>query len=112
MAKATKKTTTETEAPKKAAAKKAPAKKEAKKANPGLMAPLTISPTLAKVIGNEPASRPQITKKIWDYIKQNNLQDPNNKRMINADKNLKEVFGGKEQVSMFELAKFVTNHVS
>lgn len=108
MAKAAKKIVTETatEGPKKAAPKKAPVKAKA-----GLMAPVTVSQVLAKVIGTEPSSRQQIVKKMWDYIKQNDLQDKNNRRMINADENLKKVFDGKEQISMFELAKVISNHV-
>lgn len=104
----------ESPAPKKAAAKspkKAAAKKEEGKQNAGLMAPLTVSDDLAKVIGNEPMPRTQIIKKIWDYIKANDLQDKENRRMINGDDKLKVVFGGKEQISMFELAKVVNNHV-
>jgi chromatin remodeling complex protein RSC6 len=115
MAKAAKKAATKTaeKAPKKAAApaaKKAPAK-SAGKSNAGLMKPLTVSADLAEVIGNEPIPRTQIIKKIWDYIKQNDLQDKENRRMINADEKLKVVFAGKEQISMFELAKVVNNHV-
>ena len=123
MAKASAKTVTakktapkkaEAAPPKKAAAKTAP-KKAAKgdqgKGNQGLMAPLTVSADMAKVIGKEPMPRTQIIKKIWDYIKANDLQDKTNRRMINADDKLKVVFGGKEQVSMFELAKVVNNHV-
>ena len=105
---------TATEAPKKAVpktAKKATSKQSAAKANPGLMAPLNVSDTLAKVIGSDPTPRPQIIKKIWDYIKLNDLQDKDNRRMINADEKLKEVFGGKTQISMFELAKVVNNHI-
>jgi upstream activation factor subunit UAF30 len=75
------------------------------------MAPLTPSPALAKVIGSEPLPRTEIIKRIWDYIKQHHLQDQNNKRMINADENLKEIFEGKEQVSMFELAGVVNKQV-
>lgn len=102
-----------TAAPKKAAAKtaKASAKKEDGKANAGLMAPLTVTPDLAKVVGKEPLPRTQIIKKIWDYIKANDLQDKENRRMINADETLKVIFDGKDQVSMFELAKVVNNHV-
>jgi chromatin remodeling complex protein RSC6 len=66
---------------------------------------------MAEVIGNKPMPRTEIIKKIWDYIKKNNLQDSKNRRMINADDKLKAVFGGKTQVSMFELAKIVNNHV-
>ena len=101
-------------APKKAvkkAAKKAPAKKSARKPNAAFMAPLTASPELAAVIGDKPLPRTEITKKIWDYIKKNNLQDKKNRRMINADGKLKTLFGGKDQVSMFELPKLVNNHV-
>lgn len=101
-------------APKKAAAKsakEASGKKGDGKANAGLMIPLNVSPDLAKVVGDDPLPRTQIIKKIWDYIKANDLQDKENRRMINADETLKVVFDGKEQVSMFELAKIVNNHV-
>jgi chromatin remodeling complex protein RSC6 len=67
---------------------------------------------LIEVVGKGPLPRTEIIKKIWDYIKANNLQDKENRRMINADDRLKAVFAGKEQVSMFELAKIVNNHVS
>ncbi|MCW3115156.1 MAG: hypothetical protein JWR18_3552 [Segetibacter sp.] len=118
MAKATSKNETPKKAaaaaPKKAAAKKsgkAPAKKDAGGGNQGLMKPLTVSADLAKIVGKEPLPRTQIIKKMWDYIKENGLQDGENKRMINADQNLKVVFDGKDQVSMFELAKVINNHV-
>ena len=75
------------------------------------MAPLTASPALSEVIGNKPLPRTEIIKKIWDYIKKNGLQDKKNRRMINGDDKLRTVFGGKEQISMFELAKVVTKHV-
>ena len=102
-------------APAKAAPKKA-AKKVAKKAakrtpNAAFMAPLNPSPVLAEVIGSKPLPRTEIVKKIWDYIKKNNLQDKKNKRMINADTKLRAVFGGKDQVSMFDLAKIVSKNV-
>src|ERR1700744_5638544 len=102
-------------APAKAAPKKA-AKKVAKKAakrtpNAAFMAPLTPSPVLADVIGSKPLPRTEIVKKIWDYIKKNNLQDKKNKRTINADSKLKVVFGGKEQVSMFDLAGIVGKNI-
>ena len=74
------------------------------------MAPLQPSGPLADVIGNKPLPRTEIVKKVWDYIKKNNLQDQKNKRMINADAKLKPLFG-KNQISMFELAKIVNNHV-
>lgn len=112
MAKAAKKTAKK--APKKAAkktAKKAPAKKSTRKPNPAFMAPLSPSPALAEVIGNKAIPRTEIVKKIWDYIKKNNLQDKKNRRMINADAKLKPVFGSKDQISMFELAKIVNKHV-
>ena len=96
-------------APKKAAPKKA-AKKSARKPNAAFMAPLTVSSTLAEVIGSKPMPRTEIVKKIWDYIKKNNLQDKKNRRMINADEKLKPIFG-KAQISMFELAKAVNNQV-
>ena len=101
-------------APKKAAPKKAakPAKKAAKrKPNAAFMAPLQPSAALGEVIGTKPLPRTEIIKKIWDYIKKNGLQDKKNRRMINADAKLKVVFGGKGHVSMFELAKVVSNHV-
>ena len=103
-------------APKKAAkkpAKKAaaPKKKSARKPSAAFMKPLTPSATLAEVVGNKAMPRTEIVKKIWDYIKKNGLQDKKNKRMINADAKLKSVFGGKGQVSMFELAKIVSKHV-
>lgn len=95
----------------KKSAKKAPKKKSARKPNAAFMAALTPSETLGAVVGNKPLPRTQIIKKIWDYIKKNGLQDKKNKRMINADDKLKAVFGGKGQVSMFELAKIVSKHV-
>ncbi len=92
-------------------AKKAAKKKSARKPNAAFMAPLTPSATLAEVVGSKPLPRTEIIKKIWDYIKKNKLQDQKNKRMINGDEKLKAVFGGKGQVSMFELAKVVNKHV-
>lgn len=100
-------------APKKAAkkaVKKAAKKKSARKPNAAFMAALTPSATLAEVIGNKPLPRTEIVKKIWDYIKKNKLQDKANKRMINADSKLKPLFG-KDQISMFDLAKIVSKHV-
>ena len=110
IAKPAKKAAPKKAAAKKAAPKKAAAKKSAPKANSAFMAPLTPSDKLAQVIGNKPAPRTEIIKKIRDYIKKHNLQDKANKRMINADAKLKPVFG-KDQVSMFELAKIVGQHV-
>jgi upstream activation factor subunit UAF30 len=77
----------------------------------GFAAPLQPDDALAAVIGSEPMPRTEVTKKIWNYIKRNGLQDSKNKRMINADDKLKEVFGGKRQVSMFEMTKLVNKHL-
>ncbi len=82
-----------------------------KKVNPAFMKPLKPSPALAAVVGADPLPRTEIVSKLWVYIKANNLQDAGNKRMINADAKLKEVFG-KSQVSMFEMAKLIGAHVS
>ena len=95
----------------KAVAKKAVVKKSARKPNAAFMAPLTVSATLAEVVGSKPLPRTEIIKKIWEYIKKKDLQDKKNRRMINGDDKLKAVFGGKAQVSMFELAKIVNSHV-
>ena len=97
-------------APKKAAAKKAPKKKSARKPNAAFMAPLTLSPGLSEVVGSKSLPRTEIIKKIWDYVKKNGLQDKVNRRMINADAKLRPIFG-KDQISMFELAKVVNNNV-
>jgi upstream activation factor subunit UAF30 len=97
-------------APKKAAAKKAPKKKSARKPNAAFMAPLTLSPGLSEVVGAKSLPRTEIIKKIWDYVKKNGLQDKVNRRMINADAKLRPIFG-KDQISMFELAKVVNNNV-
>jgi upstream activation factor subunit UAF30 len=95
---------------KKAPAKKAAKKKSARKPNAAFMKPLTPSTSLAEVIGAKAIPRTEVVKKIWDYIKKNNLQDKKNRRMINADSKLKPIFG-KDQISMFELAKIVNKHV-
>jgi chromatin remodeling complex protein RSC6 len=99
-------------ATKKVAKKKAaaPKKKSARKPNAAFMAPLNASPVLAEVIGSKPLPRTEIVKKIWDYIRKNNLQDKKNRRMINADTKLKPLFG-KDQISMFDLAKIVSKNV-
>lgn len=96
---------------KKAAAKKAPAKKAARKPNAAFMKPMTPSPELAAVVGNKPMPRTEITKKLWVYIKKHDLQDPKERRMINADDNLRAVFNGKKQVSMFDMTKLVNKHL-
>jgi chromatin remodeling complex protein RSC6 len=72
---------------------------------------MTPSSTLAAVVGSNPLPRTEVTKKIWDYIKKNKLQDSINRRLINADDKLRAVFGGKRQVSMFEMTKLVSNHL-
>ncbi len=99
-------------AAKKPAKKKVAKKKTARKPNPQFMKPMNISDTLAKVVGSKPIPRTEVTKKLWQYIKKNGLQDKVNKRMINADANLSAVFGGKRQVSMFEMTKLVNKHLS
>jgi len=109
--KAAKKAAPKKAAPKKAAKKAAPKKKTARKPNAAFMAPLNPSAALADVIGNKALPRTEIVKKIWDYIKKNGLQDKKNRRNINADAKLKVLFGGKAQISMFELAKIVSKHV-
>ena len=80
--------------------------------NPAFMKPMKPSEALAKIVGNEPLPRTEITKKLWEYIKKNNLQDAKNKRNINANENLLAVFDGKKQVSMFEMTKLVNKHLS
>jgi chromatin remodeling complex protein RSC6 len=120
---------------KKAAKKKAPAKKAAKKKAPvkkakakakakpakaktkrkpnaAFMKPMTIGEALQPVVGSKPMPRTEVTKKLWEYIKKNKLQDPKERRNINADDNLKKVFGGKKTVSMFEMTKLVNKHLS
>ena len=95
-------------AKKKPAAKKPAAKR---KPNAAFMKPMTPSANLAAVVGPSPLPRTEVTKKIWDYIKKNKLQDPVNKRQINADERLRAVFGGKKQVTMFEMTKLVSSHL-
>ena len=76
------------------------------------MKPVTPDAALAPIVGSKPLPRTELTKKLWAYIKKNGLQDTKNKRMINADAALKVVFGGKGQVSMFDMTKLVSKHVS
>ena len=83
-----------------------------KKANSAFMKPMNVSPELAAVVGNGPMPRSEVVKKLWVYIKGKDLQDPKNKRNINADENLKKVFGGKAMVNMFEMTKLVSKHLS
>ena len=80
--------------------------------NSAFMKPMSISPELAEVVGAGPMPRSEVVKKLWSYIKKNNLQDPANKRNINADANLKAVFDGKSVVNMFEMTKLVSKHLS
>jgi chromatin remodeling complex protein RSC6 len=82
------------------------------KANSAFMKPMNVSEELAAVVGQGPMPRSEVVKKIWVYIKKNNLQDEQNKRNINADENLLKVFDGKKTVSMFEMTKLVSKHLS
>ena len=91
-----------------AAVNKAPA---ARKPNAAFMKEMTPSASLAAVVGAKPLPRTEVTKKVWEYIKKANLQDAANRRMINADDKLKAVFGGKAQVSMFEMTKLISDHL-
>ncbi len=97
---------------------KKPAKKVAKKPkakrvpSAEFMKPLQPSPELARIVGDNPLPRTEVTKRLWQYIKRNNLQDPVNKRMIRADENLRPLFGGRDSVSMFEMTKIVNQHLS
>jgi chromatin remodeling complex protein RSC6 len=107
-----------TVAKKAAPAKKAPAKKAAKKVaakkrtpNAAFMKAMQPSPSLAAIIGDKPVPRTEVTKKVWEYIKKNNLQDAAKRTMINADAKLKEIFK-KGQVSMFEMTKLINGHLS
>ncbi|MGQ0561255.1 MAG: SWIB/MDM2 domain-containing protein [Gemmatimonadota bacterium] len=104
-------------AAKRPAARKAAPKKAARKAtkkrapNPAFMKPMQPSGQLAAVVGDKPLPRSEVTKKVWAYIKNKGLQDSKNRRMINADDKLGPVFGGKKQVSMFEMTKLVNKHL-
>jgi len=104
--------TTKKAAPKRATAKKAPAKKAGgkRKPNAAFMKALTPSATLAAVIGSSPVPRTEVVKKLWAYIKKNNLQDKSNRRNINADDKLKPIFG-KATVNMFEMTKLISKHL-
>ena len=96
---------------KKVAKKKVAKKKSARKPPAAFMRPLTPSAALAEVVGSKPIPRTEVVKKMWVYIKANKLQDKTNRRMINADAKLKVVFGGKGQVSMFDMAKHISKHL-
>jgi chromatin remodeling complex protein RSC6 len=97
-------------AKKKKVAKKKVVKKK-RKPNPAFMKPMKISDALAQVVGSKPIPRTEVVKKLWQYIKKNKLQDKKNRRNINADANLRVVFGGKKTVSMFEMTKLVSKHL-
>ena len=111
--KAAKKSAAKKPAAKKTTARKPAAKKSAtkRKPNAAFMKAMQPSSVLAAVVGAMPMPRTEVTKKIWDYIKKNKLQDAVNKRLINADEKLRAVFGGKSKVSMFEMTKLVSNHL-
>jgi chromatin remodeling complex protein RSC6 len=98
---------------KKSAAKKKTAKRSGAKRTPNaaFMKPMQPDAALSAVVGNSPMPRTEITKKLWAYIKRKGLQDAKNRRQINADENLKPVFGGKSNVSMFEMTKLVNKHI-
>jgi chromatin remodeling complex protein RSC6 len=105
---------------KKAGARKAGARRSAKRGgakrakrapNPAFMRPMQPSEELGAVVGARPMPRTEVTKRIWDYIRRNGLQDQKNRRQINADDRLRAVFGGRRQVSMFEMTKLVNNHL-
>ena len=88
-----------------------PEKKTGGRSNAQFMAPVQPDDALAAVVGSQPIPRTEITKKIWDYIKQQNLQDPQNKRNIRADAKLRPIFDGKSEVTMFEMTKLVNGHI-
>ena len=95
----------------KKAAKKSAKKKSARKPSAAFMKPMTPSAALAEVVGSKALPRTEVVKKMWVYIKKNKLQDNKNRRMINADAKLKPVFGGKGQVSMFDMAKHLSKNL-
>ena len=117
--KSAKKSSAKKGAAKKGGARKAAksgAKKSAKKAakrtpNAAFMKAMTPSAQLSTVVGSAPLPRTEVTKKLWGYIKRKGLQDAKNRRQINADENLKPIFGGKSSVSMFEMTKLVNKHL-
>ena len=91
-------------------AKSATKKTSARKPNAAFMKPVTPSPALSEIVGNKPIPRTEVTKRLWAYIKRNGLQDSKNRRMINADGNLKPIFG-KASVNMFDMTKLVNRHL-
>jgi chromatin remodeling complex protein RSC6 len=107
-----KKTTVKKKVAKKVTTKKAaPKKKTTRKPNPAFMKPMQPDEALSAVVGKKPIPRTQITKKLWAYIKKNDLQNPANRREILADDKLKPLFGGKKKVNMFEMTKLVSKHM-
>jgi upstream activation factor subunit UAF30 len=94
-----------------ASAKRGGAKRAKRAPNPAFMRPMQPSDDLGAVVGARAMPRTEVTKRIWDYIRKNGLQDQKNRRMINADDRLRAVFGGRRQVSMFEMTKLVNNHL-
>jgi upstream activation factor subunit UAF30 len=92
-------------------AKKVVKKTGGRKPNAAFMKPVTISDKLAEIVGAKPIPRTEVTKKLWAYIKKNGLQDKTDRRKINADANLKAVFGGKASVDMFAMTKLVSKHL-
>lgn len=97
---------------KRAPARKKAAKKSGRKPSAAFMKPMQPSSALAAVVGSSPLPRTEVTKKLWAYIKRNGLQDSKNRRNINADEKLRPVFGGKSQVTMFDMTKLVNKHLS
>ena len=96
----------------KSSTKRAAKKTRTKRApNPAFMKPMQPSPQLSNVVGSSPMPRTEVTKKLWAYIKRKGLQDAKERRMINADENLKPIFGGKTKVSMFDMTKMVNKHL-
>ena len=113
--KAKKKAPAKSKAKSKAKARPAKAKAKSKvkrKPNAAFMKPMNISDALQPIVGSKPLPRTEVTKRLWDYIKKNKLQDPKERRNINADDNLKKIFNGRKQVSMFEMTKLVSKHLS
>ena len=112
--KVTKRSTKKAAKPRKKVARKAKkktAKRKKRKANPAFMKPLTPSAALAEIVGAKPLPRPQVVKKLWAYIKKNDLQDNKDRRMINADALLKPIFRGQKQVNMFKMTALVSKHL-
>lgn len=110
-ARKTAKKSTRKAAPKRAAKKSAKKSGKKRAPNAAFMAPMQPDAQLAEVVGSKPIPRTEVTSKLWDYIKKNNLQDPQERRMINADAKLKPVVGNKNRVSMFEMTRYVNQHL-